>query len=683
MSPSTFAFGDLTLSDEPARLARALCADANLTATQLYCKWEAWALSHNKSSDVPSSSDLDHLAAHIRSDAAKSKSKAKNNPPTPATRSTTPRPARQAGLVYTPVPTPTRVNVDDFFSYFDDPDVPAPQNQKEHHHHPPAPMDLEPSGPHQLGEKPVPELPDLVPDPSDAQDDDLVLAGASVGQPRQLVLAGDAEPDPTYAGRDGSGRVEAAFNGGADLDNLSSDRPPVALRQLTAAEDNPRYMNDAVPAKIEAVRSRVRELGERILKRVKDLRADGEQLPKLSPESFFVRSPDVVLAVGRIRVELDETDGVTGGRINANSVVLESEDGNMVKLNLSRVHENKQPLFLNPGMIVVVEGVNTNGRCIQVHAIYDNAMALPTAARAKKEEVAADDDADEILPDGAQPKEEPFASVMFAAGPYTTSANLNYEPLDDLLAVVERARPDAVFLVGPFVDAGHSHISAATPVPFEQIFETRVMARLRKAVAAMSSDGPRTQFVLIPSLSDVHHDFVCPQPAFRTPPGQARDARISFVTNPSVMELSNEGGGHVASVGISALPSLQDISGDCICWNKGDRFSAIASHMLRQCSFYPTFPASSAVPLDGSLLDGIALLDMGRTPTVDVLVTPSKLKAFTKTVDGGAVTVNPGLLCRGSSGGTYAELRIPLYDASSQRPLNANEDRLKASIVRL
>lgn len=394
-----------------------------------------------------------------------------------------------------------------------------------------------------------------------------------------------------------------------------------------------------------------------------------------------------MLAVGRIRVELDDSEGVAAGRINASSVLLESEDGNIVKLNLARMAERKTPLFLHPGMIVVVEGVNTNGRCIHVHAVYDNAMAIPTAPAKNRRILQLDDQADEEeLPNPAQPTDdEPYATLMFAAGPFTTSANLNYEPLDDLLSAVATARPDAVFLTGPFVDANHAQISAATPVPFQQVFDTRVLARLRSAIAAMASaENPAPHFILVPSLDDVHHDFVCPQPPFRSaedplPP----EVGITMLGNPGVVELSAKNGRFAAMVGISSLPALQDISGDCLCMNKGDRFSAIASHMLRQCTFYPTFPPSPAVPLDSTLFDHMVIPDLERAPTIDVLVCPSKLKAFVKNVDGGAVAVNPGLLCRGSSGGTYAELRVPLHSVDKVRPLNANADRLRASIVRL
>ena len=42
------------------------------------------------------------------------------------------------------------------------------------------------------------------------------------------------------------------------------------------------------------------------------------------------------------------------------------------------------------------------------------------------------------------------------------------------------------------------------------------------------------------------------------------------------------------------------------------------------------------------------------------LVVQSRLKAFVKCMDGGAVAVNPRLLCRGSCAGAYAEMSVSL-----------------------
>lgn len=662
-----FILGEHALSSDESRLAYAICDEANITSTNLYCKWEAWALSHNKPSTVPSLSDLQALQAQIR---------AKLPKPT-----VTPQ-KPQLRTIHHPIrPTPTRVNVDDFFSMLDESEVAPP-------HADPPPFSplivtLEPP------KKAKTPIADVQPD----NNDHLFLAGASVGKPRNFSLKNDDVPDELYTNRQAPGRVESTINGGIPDNEPRDRREQIKVHPLRSGDATPRYMNDEILAKIESIRGSVRAISERILLRMKHNRASDAELPKLSPESFFVPSPDVVLAVGRIRVELDESEGVAAGRINPSSVVLESEDGNMVKLNLSRIHEQNQPLFLHPGMVVVVEGVNTNGRSFQVHAIYDNAMALPTSGSGRQLSAEPDTDVDgeaiaddDEMPDLAQPREEEhFATALFAAGPFTTNSNLNYEPLDDLLDAITTTRPDVVFLFGPFVDSKHDQISMGTPVPFEQIFETRILARLRGAIAKMSaSENSSPQFLLVPSLADVHHDFVCPQPAFRpADDGQPSEILITMLTNPSLVELSAKHGRFAATVGLSSLPALQDISGDCLCWNKGDRFSAIASHMLRQCTFYPTFPPTPAVPLDSTLAEHLSIPDLERSPTIDVLVCPSKLKAFVKNVDGGAIAVNPGLLCRGSSGGTYAELRVPLHDIDKLRPLNANEDRLRASIVRV
>lgn len=49
-------------------------------------------------------------------------------------------------------------------------------------------------------------------------------------------------------------------------------------------------------------------------------------------------------------------------------------------------------------------------------------------------------------------------SIFVAAGPFTTTDSLVYEPLNDLLGVVRATRPDVVVLVGPFVDAEHPQV---------------------------------------------------------------------------------------------------------------------------------------------------------------------------------------------------------------------------------
>ena len=650
---TTFTLGTVPLPSAQAALANEICKQASITPTELYCKWEAWALVNSKSSDIPSEDDLNALAAHIREKADKAATKARS-------------PAKpQAALLYTPGPTPTRINVDDFFSYLDiQPDAQPARSAQ----------DSPPKLPQPTFSTPPPEEyadQQKITNPTPEADDHFAIAGAQT-----FALPADDADDKAYADRTGSGRVDASFN--AHNDSRPS-RSPITLTCLTdVSEQDSRYMNDDVQNRIQSVRSHLQTLGQRILHRIKQLRSD--DMPPVSAKSFFMESTNVIMAVGRIRVELDETDGIVEGRINPSSVVLESEDGNVVKLSFKRLSDNKYPLFLNPGMVVVVEGVNTNGRCIEVHAIYDNAMSIMDGKRPSSPKV--DNDGDEILPDAdTQLDTRPVARVVVAAGPFSVSTNLKYEPLEDIIQVVERNKPDIFLLAGPFVDVHHDLISQKTPVPFEEIFERRVLAPLRKMNADFKSrDETPPQVVLIPSLDDVHHDYVCPQPPFQR---QKNDLGIQFCPNPCVMKLSAKQGEYCASLGMCSLSSLLDISADSICWNKGDRLSAIVSHMLRQRSFYPTFPPSSSVPLDSTYLERLSLPDFDTTPTLDVVVVPSKLKAFAKCVDGGAVAVNPGLLCRGNTGGTYAEITIPLHMADRPRPPTMNEDELQVNVVRL
>ena len=234
-----------------------------------------------------------------------------------------------------------------------------------------------------------------------------------------------------------------------------------------------------------------------------------------------------------MRVELDEVNGIVGvGRINKESVMLESTGGQLVKLNLNRIFEEKRPLFLAPGSIVVVEGVNTNGRSLDVHAVHDCTDMSSTALNKEKAEIEFIDSSKEFEDVKEPPKlEESEAKVedelvhesmddvsrvkmMSAAGPIPTSANLQYEPLNDILDIAVRESPDIVILMGPFVDIRHQMMKPSTlPIPFEDIFEIRMMRRIIKAAKSAQD----TKFVLVPSLEDVHHTFVA-RCLHRSPP---------------------------------------------------------------------------------------------------------------------------------------------------------------------
>lgn len=656
------AFGTVTLPDNIQSHVKSLCEELDLTTADLFFKWEAWALAHQKSSDVPTKADLDQLCVAIREKATAAAARAAKAP--------TPRSKRKAAMaspLYSPDPTPIPMNIDEFFNYM--------------------PVGIADST--RVKDEPMKDEPMLAGDNDNGNDgpgtpvkDDMKLKaplaqpqfdspGPARGAPEDDVrLPADDVPDVAYAKRAGSGRVEATH--AAASGSGERRRARATTRVVGGLSGEVRYMNDNLASRMDALRARVTTLGAALLRRVAQAK-DMENVPQCAADAFFVASPSLMYVVGRIRVELDETEGVGAGRINANSVLLESVDGNLVKLDLKRLYEEKRPLFLSPGMVVVVEGVNTNGRQIDVHAVYDNCTEAPSEisrpSQVKKEE-------------DSESANEPSVNIIAAAGPLTTSSNLKYEPLDDLLQVIKRNKPDMVFLAGPFVDMRHAVLSDTVSVPFETIFEARVLARIVACAQQMRIEGDSCEFFLIPSLDDVHHEFVCPQPAFRWPDDVDRDERVHLVTNPCVIEVLADDGAYCSSIGTSSLPTVMDISSDSICANS-DRFQAIASHIVKQRSFYPTFPPSANVPLDSTLMDALVLPASDTTSSVDLLVVPSRMKAFAKSAEAGTMVVNPGLLCRGAGGGTYAEISLALHRSDVLRSMHFNEARTEVNVVRL
>ena len=49
--------------------------------------------------------------------------------------------------------------------------------------------------------------------------------------------------------------------------------------------------------------------------------------------------------------------------------------------------------------------------------------------------------------------------VMIATGPYTFKNSLSYQGLYDFLALAKKEQPQAIIMMGPFVDMNNSEIS--------------------------------------------------------------------------------------------------------------------------------------------------------------------------------------------------------------------------------
>lgn len=85
----------------------------------------------------------------------------------------------------------------------------------------------------------------------------------------------------------------------------------------------------------------------------------------------------------------------------------------------------------------------------------------------------------------------------------------------------------------------------------------------------------------------------------------------------------------------------------------GTRMERLAQHLIQQQSYYPLFPPSKDMNID---LKQMERFSMPCQP--DILITPSKLGPFARSVADKTLVINPGTLTKGSTGGTYATAQI-------------------------
>jgi DNA polymerase alpha subunit B len=237
-------------------------------------------------------------------------------------------------------------------------------------------------------------------------------------------------------------------------------------------------------------------------------------------------SQEEIWVCGRICCETSE------GKINKSSIMLEGSkkesSGRRVLLDFN----DFSGLFsIFPGQIVLVNGLNSGGYRMIVKRIITGST-LPSLSSSPSSLLNYHHSTGY---QGSDP-----LKIMTACGPFTTSDNLNYLPLQDLLGKVLISKPDVLILVGPFVDVSQpllssgdviledeyeggendendsSHIVTSQSASYEMVFTMRIIRDCLQAFfnEEDASSSLATNIILIPSLLDGHHEFVYPQPPF-------------------------------------------------------------------------------------------------------------------------------------------------------------------------
>ncbi|GAB2214350.1 hypothetical protein Droror1_Dr00018693 [Drosera rotundifolia] len=366
------------------------------------------------------------------------------------------------------------------------------------------------------------------------------------------------------------------------------------------------------------------------------------------PVDPTVASPQSIFAVGMVFCDGE-------GHLNENSVLLQSSvehsGGQRVRVDLGKV--SHYSVF--PGQVVGIVGNNPSGHCFVASEIVDSVpfpiLTGENLHPAKKQAL----EPESSITDQSEPAK---LSLIVAAGPFTTTDNLLFDPLSELLAYATRKHPQLLILLGPFVDSEHPEIKKATfDRSFDEVFHREIFRRLQDYVEYM---GSTVRIVLVPSIRDAHHDFVFPQPPFSISSADLK-SQIASLTNPGVFD-TNE-----VRIGCCTVDILKQLSGEEISrypkgGSAGDRVGRLATHIINQHSFYPLYPPAEGVPMDFSIAP--EALDIMSVP--NILILPSDLSPFIKVLSAkgndelkqqiNCICVNPGRLSKGVGSGTFVEL---------------------------
>lgn len=422
-----------------------------------------------------------------------------------------------------------------------------------------------------------------------------------------------ATPSQKYNSRNNRGEVVTSFGSAQGVSwSGRGGAGVISLKVLGCPESltgSYKFMFQKLPDIREVLTCKIEELGSELKEHYK--------IEAFTP--VLVPAQEPVTLLGQIGCD-------SNGKLNNKSVILEGDrehsSGARVPVDLSELKEYS----LFPGQVVVMEGINTTGRQLVATKLYEG---VPLPFYQPTEE---DGDIEQNM-------------VLVACGPYTTSDSITYDPLLDLIAIINHDRPDVCILFGPFLDAKHEQVeNCLLTSPFEDVFKQC----LRTIIEGTRSSG--SHLVFVPSLRDVHHEPVYPQPPFSYSDLPHEDKkRVQFVSEPCSLSING------LVFGLTSTDLLFHMGAEEISSASGtsDRFSRILKHILTQRSYYPLYPPQEDMAIDYENFYAYAQLPV----TPDVLIVPSELRYFVKDVLG-CVCVNPGRLTKGQVGGTYGRLYI-------------------------
>jgi len=271
-------------------------------------------------------------------------------------------------------------------------------------------------------------------------------------------------------------------------------------------------------------------------------------------------------------------------------------DTRRLRLDIDNVKESK----LFPGQVIIAKGKSYESRFL----ILRNDQVLYTDGTLSKPET----------------QKEKNISIVVAKGPFTHHDNFEFKPYFNLLEYVKSTKPSVCILIGPFLDESHPLLESLDDT-FSDIFQKKCINPLQNI---------NCKFLLVPSLSDVHHDVIFPQPPFF--PHNLKN--IQFLPNPSCFSIEG------INIGISSVDIINDIYSTTVdFWKENDDDEIIEflyRNLIQQQSFYPLYPPYHC-PIS---FKNYEKLNLNYTP--DILIIPTRKKKFYAKEIEGVLCLNPG-----------------------------------------
>ncbi|XP_026850755.1 DNA polymerase alpha subunit B [Drosophila persimilis] len=365
------------------------------------------------------------------------------------------------------------------------------------------------------------------------------------------------------------------------------------------------YMNDLLSDKCDNLYDRLEETGRALVE--KKLGAEGAADCSWYPQDGqTLQALHMLYAVGMIHSEDD-------GPLDAHSAFLavtDGEESSFLDLNFTRI----KSASIFPGQVVLAKGFIPKGNSFVVEEIHTERKLTPPSPLKVDREL----------------------QFVVAAGPYTHSTDLFYDPLHDLLKYLKDHRPDVLVLVGPFVDADHKLVAEMAET-FDSFFEKMVSG-------IMDVVGGHTTVLMISSQKDAMSHTVYP-----TPPPALRKTypNLHLLPDPSMVDLDG------ITLGVTSTDVVDHLLSHEFAANAGERMHRAINHLFNQGSFYPIYPPGDE---DMSYDTQLALKYAQLRQLPNVLLLPGDQRHFIRLVSD-CLVINPGRLSD-KKGGTFARFLV-------------------------